>query len=439
VGGAEDILKTIRDILVNPTPELDGRRLVSFVQSYLSRRDEFLQMHRRFGSPQYILDQETLQKRARQFAETFRRYLPKTKFFFAVKSNNSPAVAERLLLCGYGLDVSSGVELEQALRLKAGEIVFSGPGKTDQELAMAASNAGRVTVLIDSFAELDRLEATASSAKATIRAGVRLTTDEKGLWRKFGIPLSQLAAFLSRAAVCQRVNLCGLQFHTSWNLTPDRHISFISRLGKVLAELDAEARSMISFIDMGGGFWPEQGEWLQYSGTKEGELSRLAGDTSPRPLRHYCFPATPLDEFARRIGEAAHEHLFSLQEFETCFEPGRWVCHEALHFLLEVQDKKADDLVITDAGTNLVGWERFETDYFPVINLSRPGLVERPAYILGALCTPHDVWGYAYFGEGIEPGDVLLIPAQGAYTFSLRQNFIKPLPPVTILPANQVE
>jgi len=102
---------------------------------------------------------------------------------------------------------------------------------------------------------------------------------------------------------------------------------------------------------------------------------------------------------------------------------------------LTVVDKKASDLVITDAGTNAIGWERFETDYFPVINLSRPDLIESECNILGSLCTPHDVWGYAYWGKDIQPGDILLIPTQGAYTYSLRQEFIKPLPTVVTLMA----
>ena len=111
-------------------------------------------------------------------------------------------------------------------------------------------------------------------------------------------------------------------------------------------------------------------------------------------------------------------------------EPGRWICNDAMHLLMTVVDKKEEDLVITDAGTNTVGWERFENDYFPVINLSRPALVEKKCNVLGSLCTPHDVWGYAYWGEDIKVGDILMIPTQGAYTYSLRQNFIKPLPQV---------
>jgi diaminopimelate decarboxylase len=82
---------------------------------------------------------------------------------------------------------------------------------------------------------------------------------------------------------------------------------------------------------------------------------------------------------------------------------------------------------------NAVGWERFETEFSPVINLSRPDTIEHKSLVMGSLCTPHDVWGYGYFGQRIEVGDVLLIPQQGAYTYSLRQEFIKPLPKVVCI------
>jgi diaminopimelate decarboxylase len=101
-----------------------------------------------------------------------------------------------------------------------------------------------------------------------------------------------------------------------------------------------------------------------------------------------------------------------------------------MQFLFTVIDKKDRDLVITDAGTNVIGWERFEVDYFPILNLSRSDLIERPCQVLGSLCTPHDVWGYSYFGRNIQPGDLLMIPCQGAYTYSLGQRFIKSLPKV---------
>jgi len=54
-------------------------------------------------------------------------------------------------------------------------------------------------------------------------------------------------------------------------------------------------------------------------------------------------------------------------------------------------------------------------------------LKEHSLKIFGSLCTPYDIWGTSIFGEGIESGDILVIPDQGAYTYSLRQSFIKPM------------
>jgi diaminopimelate decarboxylase len=186
----------------------------------------------------------------------------------------------------------------------------------------------------------------------------------------------------------------------------------------------------IEFIDIGGGYWPCEGEWLQFAGTQEGIRQSSDGKNHAHTRDHYRIPSTPIETFARTLFTAIKTHLFPWVNCRICFEPGRWICHSAMHIFFTVIDKKDADLVITDAGTNAIGWERFEIDYFPILNLSRGGLVEKSCDILGSLCTPHDVWGYSYFGNDIDVGDLLMIPCQGAYTYSLGQNFIKPLPRV---------
>ena len=427
LAGAERLLK-------RQTPLLDRRELDAFVGSFTARREDFLRAQRKHGSPLYLVEKQVLRTRADEFAAAFRSELPEVDVYYAVKSNNCPAIVTTLLEAGVGLDVSSGVELELALAWGATHVVFSGPGKTEDELLTAARNGDCVTVLLDSFGELDRLERVAACAGVTVRTGVRLTTDERGLWRKFGIPLSKLHQFMDLAETCRHVRLRGLQFHTSWNLDPRSQVRFIEKLGGALQELDAQQRVRIEFIDIGGGFWPPQGEWLQPAGTPEGKVRHAVLDPSPTStLPHHRLPASSIERFAHEIGQAFRTHVFPHVACRIYTEPGRWLCNDAMHTLLTVIDKKALDMVITDAGTNAIGWERFEVDYFPVINLSRPALTEHPCYIMGSLCTPHDVWGYAYYGESIEAGDVLLIPTQGAYTYSLRQEFIKPLPKVAVL------
>jgi len=418
------------------TPFLPKDELIGFVKKYLSRRKLFLEILKNHTPPIYVLDSSALLKRAEQFKKEFRSALPDAAFYFAVKSNNHPEVSRRLIGSGFGLDVSGGMELRMALELGAKQIVFSGPGKTEEELDLIARNSGCVTVLLDSFGELHRLERIASSVNAQVRAGIRLTTNPNGLWRKFGIPAERLMEFRTMAQACKHIALKGIQFHTSWNLSADAQIDFIHYLGKLLSSMQDEVRRQIEFIDVGGGYWPEQGEWLQPAGTPEGMLKKARGEDVISPNRHYRFPAEQLKQFAKKIGQAIQNHIYPLKELKICLEPGRWICNDAMHLLMTVVDKKAEDLIITDAGTNAIGWERFETDYFPILNLKRPSLSERPCLILGSLCTPHDVWGYSYFGKKICEGDVLMIPCQGAYTYSLRQNFIKKIPEVVIMESN---
>ena len=402
-----------------PLGRVPPHAINAMVSCHLARAEAYLALVRRHGSPLYVLDRDALRACARRFNAAFAAAMGHPiRVYYAMKSNNHPDVARTLLACGVGLDVSSGRELRLALDLQAESIIFSGPGKTDAELTLAVEHAARVTVLIDSFAELERLETLAAARGVTVRAGVRLTVNPRGLWRKFGIPLANLGRFLSDADACGHVDLRGLQFHTSWNLDPSAQTGFIRDLGETLRRLPAAQVAALEFVDIGGGYWPESGEWLQ------------AG--APPDRRRDWKPAVPLERFAGSLSEAVAHHL-PLREAAVCLEPGRWLCNDGMHLLMTVVDRKAPDLVITDAGTNAVGWERFETDFFPVINLTQPAGTEQVCDVHGCLCTPHDIWGYAYWGKSIAPGDVLLVPSQGAYTYSLRQEFIKPIPPVVPL------
>ncbi len=416
------------ELLKAHVPLLDQKELQQFVAQLLDRREGFLAAVREHGSPLYLLDTDTLRTKAHEFKRAFAHEIDRLQVFYALKSNCHPDLARVLVEEGLGLDVSSGKELELGLDLGTQPIIFSGPGKQDTELQLAVANRERVTVLMDSFGELERLERIAGQTGVRVRAGVRLTTDESGIWRKFGIPLDDLKGFFSECEDCQHVQLAGLQFHLSWNLDSTAHVIYLARLGAALWRLPEKYRSQIEFIDIGGGFWPEQGEWLQRAATPQGIFRDEVTDPMETALEHYKRPALPITEFAANIGKGLRKHLQDMSEITVWTEPGRWLCNDALHLLLTVIDRKTDEIVVTDGGTNAVGWERFETDYFPVINLTRPHLTERRCLVAGSLCTPHDIWGYGYFGEDIRPGDVLLIPNQGAYTYSLRQEFIKPLP-----------
>lgn len=421
-------IKELTPVFEHRTSLLPEKELKSFVEYYFSRRDKYLGILKKSPPPVYVLETSVLKEKAGHFKKAFQGALPDVAFYYAVKSNNHPDVSKVLIESGFGLDVSSSLELEMALGVGARDIVFSGPGKTKEELTLAVMNSEKTVVLMDSFGELGMLERAAALNNSIVRAGVRLTTNPEGLWRKFGIVLGDLLNFWEDAGKCPHIRLTGLQFHSSWNMNPDAQIDFIEKLGRVLAGMPDNFRQAVRFIDIGGGYWPSQGEWLQKSGTPEGILQKALGKEERSAKDHFMIPAKPIEYFAEHLGRTISRHILSVVDCRICLEPGRWICNDAMHILISVIDKKAPDLVVTDAGTNSIGWERFETDYFPVLNLTRPSLKETPCDVLGSLCTPHDVWGYSYWGEDIQNGDILMIPTQGAYTYSLRQNFIKPLP-----------
>ena len=427
-----DFYPQFEQILSEPDSPLAEELVRGYVSAFLGRRAEFLSLVDRHGSPLYVFDEPALRSRAQEFRRAFEREFPRLCCYYAVKSNNHPWVAAAVLDEGWGLDVSSGIELDAALEAGATDIVFSGPGKTAAELTLAVENADRVTVLIDSLGESRRLAEIARACQTSIRAGVRVTPPA-GQWQKFGVPLDRLRPFWEEAGRCGFVDLCGLQFHTSWNLNPARQIETIGAIDREVRTWPDRLRDQIAFLDIGGGFWPPRGEWLLEAATRRGKLLAILEEGNVCCDHRHLAAAQPIDLFARQLAQTLRGSVFDVTGCRVCVEPGRWLSNESMHLLVTVVDKKEDDLAIVDAGTNAIGWERFESDYAPLVNLSRPALSEKRCQVLGSLCTPHDVWGFAYWGGSLAAGDVLLVPDQGAYTYSLRQQFIKGVPPVVPL------
>ena len=207
-----ELLSKAEGLLRQTVSMIDEERLQRFVESCLAHRGVFIQLAGVHGSPLYVLDSEGLRARVKRFRKAFETRLGPFDVFFAVKSNNMPEISKIVVEEGAGLDVSSGMELDQALKVGATTIFFSGPGKTDAELHAAILHAGKVTVLMDSFGELERLDQFTRRSRTTIRAGVRLTTNPNGLWRKFGIPLARLAQFIEDTRQTPFIELEGYNF-----------------------------------------------------------------------------------------------------------------------------------------------------------------------------------------------------------------------------------
>lgn len=416
-----------------PARPLPGIKIHEYVNNILSGRALYLESASAFGTPQYFYDETSIEGAINRFNSTFKKYINRFRMFYAVKSNHLPKISEKAVKMGSGLDVSSGMELKSALAAGCNKIIFSGPGKRDEELELAINNSKRITIMLDSQGEYRRLIGVIKRLNvedgSRISSGIRIRNPFQGNWNKFGTPLAELGPFLKTIADDDVIRAAGIQFHTSWNLGPGSQVKLINDIGRHLKyKVPDEYYRDFTFLDIGGGYWPDSGEWLNPENTMIGKLIKTAFAGVRFDNRHYYMRSKGLPAFAKEISNAIAGSGDILKGLEIWAEPGRWISTGSMHILLKVIDLKKGDSAITDGGINILGWERPLTEYIPVINLTRPSLTEKNITVFGSLCTPDDIWGRTLFGDGIKKDDVLIIPDQGAYTYSLRQAFIKPVP-----------
>lgn len=404
--------------------------LTPFVRKMLERRDNFLATAAEHGTACYLFDTEALKESLDAFAAAFARPVPDLSVFYAVKVNDYPPLLRKIVEYGYGLDVSSERELQLGLAAGASRMVFTGPAKSAQALERALAHADTVTINMDSFHELAVLGELTTQRKRTVRAGIRVNGAHTASWNKFGIPLTELRRFYDLAQAYPFLSLTGIHVHQSWNKDASPYANTMEEVGEYLREHFTEAeRAAFTFFDFGGGFAPHrlEGEyaWLQPQGEVVKAAYEYFGEEAPFTRTHITYETVPLPTYARGIGAAITKHLRKVLPNATYYtEPGRILVNSAMHVLLRVADLKEHGIVILDGGTNIVGWERFEVEYFPVINLTHPSLKEKEAKLYGSLCMMQDVWGYGCYASKMEIGDVILVPYQGALTYSLMQDFI---------------
>src|SRR5690606_7447308 len=127
-----------------------------------------VELARRYGTPLYVLDEDRVRSACRAYLDALARYYPKGKIVYAGKALLTTGVCRIIASEGLFLDVVSGGELYTALRagFPPERMYFHGNNKSDAELRMGlAAGVGRIVV--DSEAELERLEELAAAEDCT--------------------------------------------------------------------------------------------------------------------------------------------------------------------------------------------------------------------------------------------------------------------------------
>ena len=283
------------------------------------------------GTPFYCYSTAGLEHHYRAFADAFAG-LPAV-ISYSVKANGNIAVVGTLARLGAGADVVSGGELKRALKagVPASKVVFSGVGKSADELAVAL-DAGIMQINVESEPELELLGEVAASRGVEAPVALRINPDVDALTHdkittgkeenKFGIGWARILDVYARGAVMDSVRMSGLTMHIGSQLTALAPFSdAFERLRELVLALRGNGHT-VTRLDLGGGLG------IVYD-----------GEAVPAPAQY-------ADVVRARLGDLG---------CELVFEPGRVIAGNAgllLSRVLYVKEGATRCFVVVDAAMN---------------------------------------------------------------------------------------
>jgi len=350
------------------------------------------------GTPFYCYSSATLERHHRVFAGAFADI--DALICYAMKANSNQAVIATLARLGAGADVVSGGELRRARAagIPARKIMFSGVGKTAQELALAVDE-GILCVNVESEQELELLSAIASGKGRAAAISIRVNPDINPRTHakiatgkaenKFGIPISRARDVYAQAAKLKGVRVAGVDMHIGSQITElDPFSDAFALLADFVHVLRADGH-VISHVDLGGGL---------------GIPYREDNEPPPDP-----------DAYAAVVKRATRG-----LDCRLIFEPGRLIVGNAgilVTRVLYVKHGDAKTFVIVDAGMNdLVRPTLYEAhhDIRPVREAAVGGN-RIVADVVGPVCESGDYLALDRSLVMPQSGDLLAVMTAGAY------------------------
>ncbi|MFD7762597.1 diaminopimelate decarboxylase [Streptomyces microflavus] len=376
-----------------------------------------------FGTPAYFLDESDFRARCRAWADAFG---PDADVFYAGKAFLSRAVVRWLQEEGLNLDVCSGGELTTALDagMPAERIAFHGNNKTVAEIERAVE-AGVGRIVLDSFQEIVRVAHIARSHGVRQRVQIRVTVGVEAHThefiatahedQKFGIALAdgQAAEAVRRTLALDSLELIGIHSHIGSQIFDMAGFEVSARrVVQLLAEVRDEHGVELPEIDLGGG--------LGIAYTSEDD---------PREPHDI---AKALSDIVTRECESA-----KLRTPRISVEPGRAIVGPTAFTLYEVGTIKPLEglrtYVSVDGGmSDNIRTALYDAEY-SVALVSRTSEAEPMLVrVVGKHCESGDiVVKDAFLPADLAPGDLIAVPATGAYCRSMASNYNHALrPPV---------
>jgi diaminopimelate decarboxylase len=358
---------------------------------------DVVELAEEFGTPAYVYAEDDMRSRARAYTEAFRARTERFEVIYAAKAFPCSAVFRLFAEEGLSADVASGGELHLALAagFDPARLYMHGNNKSQAELDYAIAR-GVGHIVVDSFDEIARLRGRSQRVMLRVTPGIKPTTHsyiQTGqVDSKFGFAVAD-APRAVEACRDAGLELCGLHAH----------------IGSQIFELGAFERLAEALSAMGE--WPllNLGGGLGIAYTRDDE---------PPSIEHY------VEALLRRAPEGV----------TVLCEPGRSLVGNAgvtvyrvgtVKRIRDVRTYVAVDGGMSDNLRPMLYGARYEAEI-----ANRFGGSD-PCTIVGMHCESGDILVHDALLAEPRPGDVLVIPATGAYGYAMANNYnAVPRPPV---------
>jgi len=347
------------------------------------------------GTPVYVYSTATLVRHFR----VFRDALPKDSLIaYAIKANGNLAIIRTLAAEGAGADVVSQGELRRALAggVPPERIVFSGVGKTAEELAFALDSRIH-QINVESENELEALNAIADAKGVVADIVIRVNPDVDARTHakistgkgenKFGVPIDRMPELAQRCDALPGISLKGIAVHIGSQITD-------------LGPLEAAYRKVFDMLLA-----------LRAAG-HDVDRADLGGGLGVPYVMNEAHPPAPslYGDMVRRISAGL--------DLKLAFEPGRLIVANAGILVAKavyVKKGAARDFLVLDAGMNdLIRPAMYEAhhDIVPVVRSEGP---EQAYDVVGPVCETGDTFARARVLPPFRDGDLAAILTAGAY------------------------
>ena len=355
------------------------------------------------GTPVYLYSARAIREGYRAIDDAFAAY--PHAIHYALKANSTLAIARLLKALGSRADANSGGEVAVAMRagFAAGEIVFTGVGKTREELEFAVAQ-GVGTINAESAGELDRIGEVARALGREARVALRVNPDIDARshpnistgrkTNKFGVALQDARAIYAAHLGTKGLRLAGVHIHIGSQITTAEPLRRAADALVSLALALRDAGVPLEHVDLGGGLG------IAYEG--QPVLSAAA------------YAAAVIPEL-QRAG------------IPVVLEPGRAVVARSGALVSRVVDTKrypdARQFAVLDAGmTELMRPALYGSFHRIVPVVTRPS-PETAWDIVGPICESSDVFGRDRAMPGVEVDDLIAILDTGAYGAVMASNY----------------